>query len=237
MKRLIAAVVTGVALLAGPAPTPGAPVLHRHTVATSAERKIVLLGDSITAGGAIAPTDRLDVRLGYRLCGPWCGQPGYPTIINDGVGGQQLLHQPTALSVTFPGILATLSPGDIVVFAIGMNDLFDYQGDAAWVAAYSSMTNAATAAGVHFLVGQITPFTSAYAAHQPLRAQLNQWFLDLYGSLVLPYNDTLRRYDAGNTSWINPVFVNADGIHPDAWGTLYMADVLASKITAMGWLS
>lgn len=196
------------------------------------DKTVLLAGDSITAGGVLAASDRLDVRLGYRLAGPNAGKPGSPTVVNKGLGGQALLGGALVpnLADTFPGLIALLEPGDTVVIGIGMNDLYTYAGDGPWTTAYVGMVAAAQALQLTVLLGQITPVGSQHWNVELLRQKLNQWLLDHFGSgMVLRYPDVLHNAASGQT-WLDPHFDSGDGVHPNGWGTLYMADMLATRI-------
>lgn len=227
MKRVLAAVLLLLAALLVPLPAAAAP---RDT----ALPRIVLLGDSITAGGLVAAPDRLSAELDYRLCGT-CA-----VVENDGIGGQQLIGGPNPLVSTAPPIIATLHPGDIAIIAIGMNDLFSYPGDQAWTGAYVGLVTAVQATGAHALVGQITPVASAQWPHELLRQQLDQWELDHWGpGIVVQYPQVLHctRGSCAGTTWMDPRYGWDDGIHVNEGGYAVMADLLAGQLRADGWVS
>lgn len=227
MKRSLATALILLGALFVPAPAAAA--LHGGP-----PPRIVLLGDSITAGGLVAQPDRLGAELAYRLCGT-CR-----VVENDGVGGQQLLGGPNPLVATAPPIIATLQPGDIVIVDIGMNDLFNYPGDQAWTSAYVNLVTSIQATGAHALVGQITPISSAQWPHELLRQQLDQWELDYFGAgLVLQYQQVLHctRGSCAGQSWMDPRYGWDDGIHVNEGGYAVMADLLASTLRQDGWWS
>jgi lysophospholipase L1-like esterase len=204
----------------------------------SVVHRIVLLGDSITAGGLVAAPDRLSAELAYRLCGR-CNTLGDPVVENDGIGGQQLLGGPNPLVATAPPIIATLHSGDIAVVAIGMNDLFSYPGDGPWTSAYVSLVASIEATGAHPLVGQITPVAPAQWPHELLRQHLNQWESDHWGAdVVVAYPDVLHctRGSCAGQTWIDPRYGWDDGIHINEGGYAVMADLLAGKLHGLGWL-
>lgn len=230
MKRILSLSVVLLVLL----------TLTAARAAAASTQRIVFLGDSITAGGLVAVPDRLPNELAYRLCGQ-C--PGGPSVENDGIGGQQLVGgtNPPPLTQTAPPIIATLHPGDIAIVDIGMNDLFSYPGDGPWTAAYVALIASIEATGAHALVGQITPIAPAQWPHELLRQQLNQWEVDHWGAaVVVRYPDVLHCQLAGQTctgqTWIDPMYGWPDGIHVDAGGYAVMADLLAARLTASGWL-
>lgn len=197
-----------------------------------ADKTILFAGDSITAGGLLAAGDRLDIRTGYRLAGPNAGQAGWPRLVNAGVGGQALLGGTTVpnLASTWPGLIAPLQPGDVCVVGIGMNDLYAYAGDAAWTAAYVSLVQQALDKQLVVWLGQITPVGSQHWNVELLRQRLNQWLTDHFGAgMVVRYPDVLHNATTGQT-WLDPRFDSGDGTHPNAWGTLYMGDMLAGRL-------
>jgi lysophospholipase L1-like esterase len=235
MRRLVAFVALAVVLLgvsgAGRTPRPaGTATVHAgHT------QQIVLVGDSITAGGLVVAADRLDAQLRYRL------QPGTP-VVNQGVGGQCLVGCVPGgdLVDTAPGIIAGMSTGDVLVIDIGMNNLFTYPGDAAWTSAYTSITDAATARGVHFLVGDITPLGSNQAGREPLRHTLNTWLHDHYGAAAtVHYSDVLSCTEApcAGQPYADPRVGWPDGVHISDGGYDLMANMLVSQLHALGWVT
>jgi lysophospholipase L1-like esterase len=195
------------------------------------DKTVMLAGDSTVAGGVLAPGDRLDVRLGCRLAGPNAGHAGFPTVLNKGVGGQFLCGA-GGLAATWPTLIAPLHPGDVVSVLIGMNDLYTYAGDSVWTTAYVDIVTQAQATGLTVYVGQITPVGSQHWNVELLRQHLNQWLLDHFGStMVLRYPDVLHNAASGQ-SWLDPHYDSGDGTHPNAWGTLYMADMIAGRLLA-----
>lgn len=222
MRNLLVALLLAGGLLAIPSSAAAGPTLADHT--------ILLVGDSITASIAVGPGDKLDVRLGYRLCGIYCGQPGYPTIVNRGVSGTRLLGGVNPLHDTFPALIAPLHAGDMVEILIGANDLPNYEGDAAWTGAYNDIVHEALAAGLIVWAAQITPLGSSRWSWELLRQRLNGWLLSYYGPpMVITYPDVLH---AAGSGWLDPAYDCGDGLHPNAFGYLRMADLLAAKVLA-----
>lgn len=238
MKRRLAAALLALAgVLVTVAPSGwAAPAVtaHRAAVADPAAPLVVLAGDSIIAGSLVAPWDRLDVRMGYRLCGPSCGKPGWPTLVNKGVAGQKLVGGTTIpdLASTWGGIINASPRPDIILVGIGMNDLSAYPGDAVWTNAYISLVVRAQALGIRVLIGQITPVTSAHANIEPLRRSLNGWLAGYFGSsFVVPYQGDIGM----SNGYLDPAYATPDGIHPNGWGTGRMADDAGQRLIDLGW--
>jgi lysophospholipase L1-like esterase len=230
LTTALAAALTLALTLTFAAATPAA--AHPTQTDPPPTQTIILAGDSITAGWLLQPADRLDTRLSYRLCGRVCTTM---TITNKGIGGQRLVGATpgTNLVDTLPPVIATMRPGDILAIDIGMNDLFAYPGDFAWTTAYVSLTDQALARGVHIIPCQITPVTSDHWNIELLRQRLNQWLTDRYGTWTVRYPD---RLNTGGT-WLNPQMAEPDGIHPNEYGTMRMADMLTDHLITQGWLN
>jgi lysophospholipase L1-like esterase len=204
------------------------------TASVHRSHRLVMAGDSITKGGLVDAGDRLDVRLGYRLFGSLRPEQYGWTIYNQGVGGQQLLDQPTDLLNSWPALIEPMSAGDIIFVRIGTNDLFDYQGDAAWTAAYDSIVTQAQAKGIHVLIGEIIPLGASFSAHEDLRAQLNLWIQQHFGDSIVVHDSAVLH--APSSVALDPVYSLPDGIHPNAYGYMRMADTAAIKLLSEGWL-
>lgn len=230
-------------LVASVTPTPGIANPSPSRVITlpaavPSTRTIVLAGDSITAGGLVDPTQRLDVRLGQRLAGLYANTPGFVQVINRGVGGQALLNGTTVPNLvdTWAADLALLHSGDTIYVQIGTNDLFSYAGDAAWTTAFVSIVNQAWALGIHVIIGQITPISSDHWAVELLRQRLNQWLTDHFGDGMISRScDVLHNQTTGQT-WGDPFIQWSDGIHLKAAAYPLMADLIAQRLIANNWL-
>jgi lysophospholipase L1-like esterase len=207
-------------------------LLVPSTARAATTQRIVLVGDSITAGGLVVGPDRLDAQLGYRL-------PGV-TVLNRGIGGECLVGcTGTNLVDTLPPVLATMQPGDVLVVDIGMNNLWSYPGDAVWTGAYNQVTAAATAAGVHWLAGDITPLGSANWPRELLRQQLNTWLHDVAGPHAVRYSDVLHCTEGScaGQSWADPRVGWPDGVHISDGGYDLMANLLVSQLHSLGWVT
>lgn len=228
---------------AAPVPTPKALTntnvhptkVSRLAASTGTQGLIAVIGDSITAGGLIAPWDRLDVQVGQQLDGQQSGQLGHATIVNWGVGGRALLNGPAGgnLADVFPAMVAASPRPDVMVVTIGTNDLFNYAGDVAWTAAMVSMYNQATAAGIRILFGTIPPLGTSQAGRDQLRRTLNTWMLNYLGSaIVIQYDSGLGASPPPGVTNADAAYMLADGIHPNGWGTLRMARAIVAKLVA-----
>lgn len=212
-----------------PTPTASSPPAH---VGPS---KVLLLGDSITAGWLLATQFRMEACLASDL------GVSPSMIINHAVGGQALLDGPAGgnLSDIWDAQLDLLSPGDVLYVQIGTNDLFTYAGDQAWTSTYAGMVSRALARGIHVIVGLITPMASAQWSRELLRQHLNQWLKDVFGPAVNDSDAALHNATTGQT-WIDPRYgwsVNGayDGIHLNEGGQEVLAYALAQKIRASSW--
>lgn len=241
MRNVLALIMLAVVSVASPSPTPVIPrptfTAPTSSPAAPEPQTIMYVGDSITAGGLVAPADRINVRLQHALYG--IATPT-ATIVNDGVGGQALLDGVSAvpsLSSTFPGLIATLHVGDTVIVQIGTNDLFAYGGDAAWTTAYVNLVSQAQTAGLHVLICQITPISSDHWNVELLRQSLNQWLADRFGNTFLArYPDVLHNQTTGQT-WMDPSYMLPDGIHPNGNAYYRMADMDVAQLVANSWLN
>jgi lysophospholipase L1-like esterase len=233
VKRILPLLALAAALLvvagAGRSPQPypsGSSVVHPV-------RQIVLVGDSITAGGLVVAPDRLDAQLRYRL-------PGI-SVTNRGVGGQCLTGcaPGSDLVDTAPAIIAAMSTGDVLVIDIGMNNLWTYPGDTQWTAAYQSITDAADARGVHWLAGDITPLGSVNSVREPLRETLNTYLHSHYGTNTIHYSDVLSCTEApcAGQVWADPRVGWPDGVHVSDGGYDLMANQLVDKLHSLGWVT
>lgn len=239
MRNVLALIMLAVVSVASPSPTPVGPT-PTYTAPTPPvvlpPQTIMYVGDSITAGGLVAPADRIDQRLRQALYGI---VPPTATIVNAGVGGQALLGGTTVpnLADTFPGLIAPLQAGDIVIVQIGTNDLFTYAGDTAWTTAYVNMVQAAWDKGLHVLICQITPISSTHWPQELLRQHLNQWLSDHFGNTFLArYPDVLHNQSTGQT-WIDPLYGLPDGIHVNPYAYYRMADMDVAQLVANSWLN
>lgn len=219
-------------------PRPGDNYWHR-AAAPATVHHVVLVGDSITASYTVPSGDKLQDRAGIRLLGAAYGTTSAPVVfVNDGVGGQTLVGNGGSiapLTQTFAADIADYGPGDVVVIAIGMNDIFGYPGDVAWTTAYHQIVDQAYAKGMHVLVAEITPVDEAHWPVQPLRASLNTW-LGVFGSdNVVRYSAVLQN-GVGCGCWMRPEYGWPDGIHVGAFGYVRMGDLLALQLVARGWL-
>lgn len=206
----------------------------RRAAGTPVDRsQIYIVGDSTMATGLVAGSDRMGVRLGYRLCGEACGQPGQPTIHNVAQGGQLLDGGTAVISLTaqWPSILAATPKPTLIIIGIGMNDLWANESDASFTSAYTSIVSSARAAGIAVLVCEIPPIGSTHWPVELLRQHWNQWLDDWYGaSVVVPLGQLLR---SASASWLDSAYDYGDGVHENAYGVLRMTDGEAAKVDTL----
>ena len=194
-------------------------------------RMLYLVGDSITAARGIAPASRSrdgwPSRARNLLCGYRCTQT---RVI--GHTGQCLAkpgcYYPQTLLETFgPEVIqARRAPTEVVV-EIGVNDLA-HLTDAQYQAGYRKLVAMGAAHGIRVYIGTIPPTNTNWpwhAALQDQRLRINDWIRSEWPTTHI---DFARRLE-GTDHTLEPQYDSGDGLHPNAFGALRMADATAGK--------
>lgn len=182
---------------------------------------LVCIGDSITAGTYLAPTDRWPARLGSTLCG-W-------QVVNAGIGGNTVIAPPPAGQQTMTDRFQTDVldvPGVAGVIILGGIN------DCGWVdatticQALENLVNRAAAAGLAWHVCTLTPLQTSWPSYNGIegyRESVNTWLRAFYGGPpgLLDFDADLRTPQA---DLLDPVY-SYDGLHPNAFGAVRLADL------------
>lgn len=205
MRYMLHLVVIGLLVLTPPAIAAGDPPAYR----------LVVLGDSLSAGFGLSDDEALPAALGRALTARGLGQV---VVINAGVSGD-----------TTAGGLArfdfSVGPdADGVVITLGANDALQGQPPAQAQANLAAMIERAQARGLDIvLAGMLAPvnmgteYREEFDAIYPQLAQSEH--VALYPFLLAPVA-------------LHPEFLQRDGLHPTARGVELMADPLADFIAA-----
>lgn len=189
--------------------------------------RILILGDSIMASTELPlPADHFDRRLTTAL------SIGPARLTNGAVSGLTLVGARPNLVDRAPALLAALSPGDVVIIGIGMNDACTGSPLTAFESAHLALVAQATALGLHVLVGLVTPVMPALSVCEAPRAAINAWESATYPGDTIDFPAVLA---APGQPWILPRKATEDGKHPDEGGTAEMADVTAAAVRAHAW--
>lgn len=202
--------------------------------ASTADRsRIVITGDSTEATWLLPMGDRMETRLGYRLCGEACGQPGQPTVTNVAQGGQRLTGGTAGTNLVdqWPGIINASPRPTIIIVGIGTNDAFSAETDAEFTGAYVSIYNAARALDIRVILCEIPPLAPAHWPGEVARQRYNQWIDDHFGlAIVVRLGEILK---SATATWMDPAYDIGDGVHQNAFGVLRMSDGEAARIDAL----
>ena len=195
------------------------------------ERMLYLVGDSITAARGIAPASRSRDGWASRardlLCGYRCTETrvvGHP--------GQCLAkpgcYYPQTLLETFgPEVIqARRAPTEVVV-EIGVNDLA-HLTDAEYQAGYRKLVAMGAARGIRVHIGTIPPTSTNWpwhAAIQGQRLRINDWIRREWPTAHIDFARNLE----GTDHVLQARYDSGDGIHPNAFGAMRMADATVGR--------
>ncbi len=237
--RTLAALVTVVALLAGPAAA--APNTTPSSVGTA---RVAVFGDSITAGtyldfpDAAWPaivSERLDIDVENRGVGGSLLHNASPQIPNRLMVGDAVNRALTEWGANVP---------DAVVMAAGANDIIEHQAApypgnlaseewARWTLVWiSQQLRESGVQRIYFLT--LAPraegtLTDAYPTYpgilQARTASFNEWLRAGFPGSVI---DTRGQFGDLRGGLGNPAFYNGDGLHPNALGQRVIGDRVAS---------
>ena len=187
--------------------------------------KLVCVGDSITAGAFLdQPSDAWPARLGRMLCATgW-------QVVNAGIGGNAVAT-PQAIN-PLPQRLPALLTSDVTHLIIfeGINDV--------WSVSPTETCNALLAcllmginAGVTSRIATLTPFSGTAPFDNPVaeayRQGINAWLRAYFNAT--PY---LADFDAvlrNQSNRLRPEY-SYDGLHPNAYGHMRLADAALAAI-------
>tara|TARA_R110002051_G_scaffold228029_1_gene290244 strand:+ start:12515 stop:13159 length:645 start_codon:yes stop_codon:yes gene_type:complete len=198
-------VVIGLLVLTSPAIAAGDPPAYR----------LVVLGDSLSAGFGLSDDEALPAALGRALAARGLGQV---VVINAGVSGD-----------TTAGGLArfdfSVGPdADGVVIALGANDALQGQPPAQTQANLTAMIERAQARGLDIvLAGMLAPVN--------MGAEYRQEFDAIYPQLAQEEHVALYPFLLAPVA-LHPEFLQRDGLHPTSRGVELMAAPLADFIAA-----
>lgn len=182
------------------------PVLQAH--AQSTPIKIAILGDSLTAGFGVKPAESFAARLEVALK----AQDRNVTILNHGVSGDT-----TAGGLDRIDWMLADKP-DIVLVELGANDALRGTDPAVTEKNLAAIVEKLKAAGVTvWLAGMLAPrnFGSDYVAK----------FDGLYKRVADKYQVPLYPFILEGIAQ-DPVYIQADGLHPNPKGAQIIADRL-----------
>jgi len=181
----------------------------------AAQKRIVALGDSLTAGFGLAEEYAYPSLLNERL-----RAGGYPyEVVNAGVSGD-----------TSAGGLARLNwvlqqPTEILIVALGGNDGLRGLSPEAMERNLAQIIQRAQAQGIRVLLAGLQMPTNYGAGYRRAFAQVYRDLAKRYGVKLVP--DMLA--GVGMVPRLN----QADGIHPNAEGTRIVADTLWAALAPM----
>lgn len=187
------------------------PVIQAH--AQTAPVRIAILGDSLTAGFGVKPAESFPARLEAALK----AQGRNVAILNHGVSGDT-----TAGGLDRLDWMLADKP-DIVMVELGANDALRGTDPAVTEKNLSAIVEKLQAAGVTvWIAGMLAPrnFGSDYAAQ----------FDGLYKRMAEKYHVPLYAFILDGVAQ-DPVYIQADGLHPNPKGAQVIADRLLPFVT------
>jgi lysophospholipase L1-like esterase len=230
--------------LAGAQTAPRWLVLAGIEVLAPEARAVVVLGDSITDGFGVQPdTDaRWTDRLAERL---WADNSRGPVaVINEGIGGNRLLHDglgPNALARFERDVLSQPGVTHLIVLE-GVNDLGTLtQSSPASPEAHRAVVEQSIEAlrqivlrahsrGIVAIGGTIMPFGASKlyhpdAATEADRQAINAWIRAAgHFDAVIDFDARMR--DPAHPSRLDPAVDSGDGLHPSLAGYRMMGDAV-----------
>jgi hypothetical protein len=190
---------------------------------------VAVTGDSIARGPAPYGRDGFPARLRNRVCGAYCGPT--TSVVVDHTAGAMCLVSTGCSGGTLVNLWDTVLATDptTVVVLVGVNDLFQPAITVNQLAdGFRSLSDRAVAAGIHVRYCTLAPVAAGYphrALVEPRRAQINTWLRSYFGAANVIDMDALLRVPWG--THLDPHYDIGDGLHPNALGTVYMADAVA----------
>jgi lysophospholipase L1-like esterase len=230
--------------LTGAQTTPRWLVLAGMEVLAPSARAVAVLGDSITDGFGVQPdtdarwTDRLAARL-------WADKAQGPVaVINEGIGGNRLLHYglgPNALARFERDVLSQPGVTHLIVLE-GVNDLGTLTQNAPAtpdehralveqaIEALRQIVLRARSRGIVAIGGTIMPFGASKlyhpdAATEADRQAINAW-IRVPGHFDAVVDFDARMRDPANPARLEPTLDSGDGLHPSLAGYRVMGDTV-----------
>jgi lysophospholipase L1-like esterase len=235
------ALAAGAALSRGTsasAATTDVPILMNQTSQT---QDVWVFGDSIVAGTWLPhpARDSWVSRVNERIGGEHCQE-----LANYGIGGKTLLNYPSAnlvglVSTAPPVVAAAASKPRLVIISIGTNDLMDTDSQEAMAQGFTMLRTSLLDAGAgEVMFTTILPYGIGSAqpdAWLPIldarRNAVNDWLRATWKSQgLLIERDGLL--EAPFSPYMDDRYQVGDGLHPNQWGALILADAI--KIKSLG---
>ncbi len=208
---------------------------------TDQTQDVWVFGDSIVAGTwlPLPARDSWVARVNERLGGENCQE-----IANYGIGGKTLLSYPSAglvgLVTTAPlEVAAATTKPRLVIISIGVNDLMDTANQGAMERGYTKLRTALLQAGAgQVMFTTILPYGHGEAqpdAWLPIlnarRDVANNWLRATWNPAgLLIERDGLL--EAPGSPYMAAKYQVGDGLHPNQWGALILADAI--DLTSLG---
>lgn len=209
--------------------------------ASEQTQDVWVYGDSIVAGTWLPnpARDSWVARVNERLGGENCQE-----IANYGMGGKTLLSYPSAdlvglVTTAPPEVAAASTKPRLVIISIGVNDLMDTAKQGAMEKGYTKLRSALLQAGAgEVMFTTILPYghgTAQPDAWLPIldarRNTINEWMRATWRPLgLLIERDGLL--EASKSPYMDPRYQLSDGLHPNQWGAVILAD--AFDLTSIG---
>ncbi len=203
-------------------------------------RVVVALGDSITEGAGSTPNNDWPSVLARRLAGSRCA----PTIVNAGIGGNQVLRSggsPALLARFDRDVLAVPGVTDIL-FVEGINDIRSWEGPNTarkgsaqdLIDGYRQIVARAHAHGIRVIGGTLTPYEgtgnqteAGLATVDAVNAAIRR------GDIFDDYVDFNRAVaDPANPRRMRVGMQKGDWLHPGDTGYAAMAAVVPTAMFA-----
>ena len=219
----------------------GRPIVSGASVLSAGKtRVIVALGDSITDGNRVSPTELRGwpEQLARRLAARKGGRNH--AVINAGIGGNRVLADGWGISALarFDRDVARIADVSHVILLEGINDIGNsgkgMMGEAPLldpqdlIAGYRQIIARAHQRGIKVIVGTLLPFEGApyyRPEKEPVRAAVNEWIRTSGEPDAVIDFDAITR-DPGHPARLAPLFDSGDSLHPGEAGYKAMGDAI-----------
>ncbi|MFC5453682.1 SGNH/GDSL hydrolase family protein [Prosthecobacter fluviatilis] len=198
---------------------------------SSAVRRVILFGDSITAGGALPKEERGML---------WVTQVQEQSeraliLVNEGKGGR-----PTNSLPEFDEMLARHAKADALVIALGMNDSRDITPQCVPKAVANVRAMIGKARAVYgarlpvLLVGPSNINKAALGPTKPIANEREAKLRELGAAFEMLAVETKSEF-VSLFGAVPDAALLKDGVHPDGAGNDAIAKVMGKKLKALGW--